>query len=284
MPDLITAILSAASWAEARGIPLPDDLCYDLACLKATIPPRDKKEPGRLEKEKLEQRIYRAVSRYFKRQQEKLLAKLEQQYPGRKATVAPPSILDDLFDDEEFDAEILAELILASKEGVALFGQSVTIGMDWTLTNSRAVDWARQYTYDLVKEIDATTREVLQGAISTFAETPGMTLREVVNILPYDDSRALRIAITETTRAFAQANLLAGQDLKKEWPDVRVIKTWFTNNDELVCDICLPLNGMEVEIDDRFVNPDTGDEFDCPPGHVNCRCWMDSTTDILANA
>jgi len=78
--------------------------------------------------------------------------------------------------------------------------------------------------------------------------------------------------------------LLAGQDLKEEWPDVRVVKTWETNNDDLVCDICRPLNGVEVEIDEPFVNDETGDEFDCPPGHVNCRCWMDSTTDILANA
>lgn len=285
MPDLLTAVLSAASWAQAQGIPLPDDLCYDLACIKAAIPSRDKKEPGRLMKEKSEQRIYRVVSRYFSRQQEKLLARLALKYPDRKAIAMPPGIItDDLFDDEDFDAEILAELILASKDGVALFGQSVTIGMDWTLTNSRAVDWARQYAFDLVKGINDTTRDALQSAISAFADTPGMTLRDVADLLPFSENRKLSIAVTETTRVYANANLLAGQDLKAEWPDVRVIKTWFTNNDDLVCVKCAPLNGMEVEIDEPFVHPETGEEYDAPPDpHPWCRCWNQVTTDILAS-
>jgi hypothetical protein len=286
MPDLVSAILSAVSWAEAQGIPLPDDLCYDLACIKAKIPARDKKEPGKDMKEKSEQRIYRVMRRCFSRQQEKLLARLALKYPDRKAIAMPPGIItDDLFDDEDFDAEILAELILASKDGVALFGQSVTIGMDWTLTNSRAVEWARQYAFDLVKGINDTTRDALQTAISTFVETPGFTIGDVVNMLPYDESRALLIATTETTRAYAQANKLVGQDLKNEWPDVRVIKTWFTNRDAFVCDRCAPLNGQEVEVDEPFVHPETGEEYDAPPDpHPGCRCWDQVTTDILANA
>jgi hypothetical protein len=157
--------------------------------------------------------------------------------------------------------------------------------MDWTLTNSRAVDWARKYAFDLIKDINKTTLEALQTAISTFVETPGFTIGDVVNMLPYDESRALRIAVTETTRAYAQANKLAGQDLKKEWPDMRIIKTWFTNNDDLVCVKCAPLNGMEVEIDEPFVHPETGEEYDAPPDpHPWCRCWDQVTTDILANA
>ena len=71
---------------------------------------------------------------------------------------------------------------------------------------------------------------------------------------------------------------LQGEQLKRDWPDVRVVKMWFTCNDDYVCETCRPLNEKTVEIDDEFAE---GIAF--PPAHDGCRCWMDSTTDILAS-
>ncbi len=93
----------------------------------------------------------------------------------------------------------------------------------------------------------------------------------------FTEDRALKIATTEITRAYATSSQMAGEDLKKEFPDVRVIKTWFTNNDERVCEFCVPLDGKEVEIDEDFYEPDDYSDGN-PPRHVNCRCWMQETT------
>jgi hypothetical protein len=52
-------------------------------------------------------------------------------------------------------------------------------------------------------------------------------------------------------------------------------KTWFTNNDDRVCDICGPMEGEEVASDESFSSGD-----DAPPAHVNCRCWVDYNTNL----
>ena len=162
-----------------------------------------------------------------------------------------------------------------------LFGKLSKLQVDWTLTNERAAEWAKKYTYDFVKGIEDTTRKALQSLISQFVETPGMSIHDVMNgLYMFTEERAQQIAVTETTRAFAQANQLAGEDLKKEFPDVRVIKTWFTNNDDRVCDICAPLDGMVVDIDEFFTTSDDKSLGIDPPAHVNCRCWTETTTDI----
>jgi hypothetical protein len=86
--------------------------------------------------------------------------------------------------------------------------------------------------------------------------------------------------VTEITRSYAQGNQIAGEVMKEQFPDVPVVKVWFTNNDDLVCEICGPLNGEEVGIDDSWDSDDG--PVDNPPAHVNCRCWTQTTTNILA--
>jgi len=119
---------------------------------------------------------------------------------------------------------------------------------------------------------------VLQGIFKTFIDTPGMTIGDVVNMLPYTEVRALMIATTETTRVYAQAELLAGEALLKEFPGVQIIKRWWTNYDDRVCELCQPLHGKEVEQGGLFDS-----QFEGPPAHVGCRCWL-STTTRLAGA
>ena len=71
---------------------------------------------------------------------------------------------------------------------------------------------------------------------------------------------------------------IQGEQLKREWPGVRVVKIWCTCNDDYVCEDCRPLNEMTVEIDEEFAK---GVPY--PPAHDGCRCWMDSSTDILTS-
>lgn len=255
-------------------IPEVIDELYHQAHKAAKIPRRDKREPGRKEKEAAEARIYALTRRVFRRQQAQVVKWLEIEYPGRKAVDVYDAWAE--WDEDETD-DLIAELQRAVKSGVKLFASTLPgmLDLDFALINKRALAKARQYTYELVKGITATTRDTLQRVISAFVETPGMTIGDVVNSLPYSEERALRVAVTEITRAYSTAAQDAAADLKEKYPDVRVTKTWFTNNDDLVCEICAPLNGVEIDQDEQF-----GGEFDGPPGHVSCRCFTSYRTRI----
>lgn len=239
----------------------------------ATKAKRDRREPGRKEKVAAEEAIALAVARHFRRQKLLIRDKLSTGFWNRKAT-APPIYLDDLMvGDDDFLAELLRILTNAAKHGIRLFAESTPLQIDWSLTNSKAADWAHQYAYDLIKGIDQTTRDLTADAITRFVQTPGMTIGDVMNALPFGESRASMIATTEITRAYAEGNQQAGLDLQAEYPGVRVVKMWFTNNDDLVCPICGPLDGKQVELRAEFAPG-----LNNPPAHPNCRCWNTTTT------
>jgi len=83
-------------------------------------------------------------------------------------------------------------------------------------------------------------------------------------VLPLSDPvRAKMIAITETTRAASQSTASYKDYLAQR--GVNMTRVWNTDADELVCPICVPLNGKTED--------EWSAEFpDGPPGHVNCRC------------
>jgi len=168
--------------------------------------------------------------------------------------------------------------------GVGLFANDAEIGFSQDAVNVLAAQFAREYSFGLVKGITDTTRSVLQQQIQNFVTTPGYALRDVMNGLPFDEVRAMNVATTEITRAFATGQELGGKQLRQEFPGVKVVKIWQTNNDDRVCPVCGPLNGMEVGVDEAFTteaNKAVG--LPHPPAHPRCRCWMVSTTNIEAS-
>jgi hypothetical protein len=241
-----------------------------IAELYAAIKRRDKREPGRREKEEAEERITRILKRAFRKQKEQVQRWMETTYFER-AEKRLPEFPDIDFEDDEYQ-DLIDEMLKAAKGGVNLFGTGQAI-IDYTLTNKEAARWAREYVYDLVKGINSTTRDVLRDAVGAFVDTPGMTIGDVMRQLPFDEERAQRVAVTEITRAYAEGEMIAGRELQKEFPGVRIVKIWFTNNDDLVCDICGPLDGVEIELSEKWEG-----DLDQPPAHVNCRCWMETTT------
>jgi hypothetical protein len=94
--------------------------------------------------------------------------------------------------------------------------------------------------------------------------------------------RALRIAVTETTRAYSKGNQIGAEQLKQEHPDVLVTVVWYTNNDDRVCELCGPLHDTEVEQGAGFYDPEPPYADGFPPRHVNCRCWISYRTRIGA--
>jgi hypothetical protein len=155
---------------------------------------------------------------------------------------------------------LLAGTFIAQAE--TMLGEFDFLGVDWGLVNQGAVDWARKYTYDLVKGIEKTTRGYLQKVIPQYFETQ-MTQGELAKILTdsklFGPVRSTMIARTEVTRAASQGELQIANLLEEQ--GIHMLHIWQTRNDELVCPLCGPKNQKEI----------TDGVY--PPLHINCRCF-----------
>jgi hypothetical protein len=233
---------------------------------------RDPREPGVKRKLKFEKELSGLIKRVLARQAEMVERHLQSIYPSRTQKAGADIDLDWTEDEE---AELVMLLIQASRDGIKLFSEGSKLPMDWEFANIEAAKWARKYAGNLIKEMTATSRAALRETIAAFIEMPGFTIGNVMEMLPFNEERALRVAVTEITRAYGEANQIAGQQLRKEFPDLKMIKTWYTNNDDLVCEYCGPLNGTSIPIDEAWDG-----EIQNPPYHVNCRCWTDYGTEL----
>jgi SPP1 gp7 family putative phage head morphogenesis protein len=141
--------------------------------------------------------------------------------------------------------------------------QDLGIGVNWGLANHSAAEWARNYAFGLVNGINGTSRNVLQSALTDWINSgePLSVLHD--QLTPwFGEARAQMIASTETTRSYAEGSraIYRGAGLSK----VIIL----TNNDEIVCPICGPLN-------DKVVPLDSGDAtYGFPPFHPRCRCLI----------
>ena len=249
--SLSAAIDGAAAWADAQ------------VAVKSTV--RDANEPARERKARFDKRLSDILRKHFGTQREAV-----NQYLQMGGRLPVPEYL---LNDPVAQAEVTKLLIEAARDGISEVVNQTGLGFDNTLTNKDAARWALESAGRLNKDVDATTLDVVQSAVSNFADKPGFTLGDVMDQLPFDDMRAQRIAITEITRAYAESNQIAGEQLEKEFGDVPVVKVWFTNNDDRVCPKCFPLDGKEVAIKDEFSSGISN-----PPAHTSCRCWTTTTT------
>lgn len=241
------------------------------AALKARRPV----EPDAAEKLRAERELAAVLKRYFAKLQRKAEAKLKASPPAKEKAVRAADFDAEFFDDDDFLADLLALLVAATKLGALSLPAMLGLDLNLNTTNKEAEQAAREYVYDLIKDLTATARETLQTVLADFVTTPGMTIGDVIERLPFSEERARLIATTEITRAYATGQAAAGETLKEQFPDVRVVKTWWTNNDDQVCPICSPLQGVTVDEDEEFDN-----EFDGPPSHPGCRCWISYRTRI----
>lgn len=153
------------------------------------------------------------------------------------------------------------QVFLDQAEGLM---KDIGIGVDWTLVNQAAINWASSYTFDLVTGIDKTSQELLRKSVSDYFGSQ-MTIGDLERRLTgtFGPVRAEMIAVTEVTRASVQGELALVAEIEKN-NNVKMIPIWNTNNDELVCPVCGPINGKQQ-----------GDGWHVPPpAHPRCRCWL----------
>jgi hypothetical protein len=148
----------------------------------------------------------------------------------------------------------------------------VGIGVDWTLINERAAQWATRYGFDMVRDMTTRRRRFLQSSIRQFYDT-GMTIGDLKERLSREFGvvRAEAIAVTETTRAASEGQRQYIDELTRQ--GVKFERYITTNEDDRVCVICAPKNGKDPE------------EVGYPPFHVKCRCgWQANAVPLGATA
>jgi hypothetical protein len=166
---------------------------------------------------------------------------------------------------------ISTELAYIASDNAEEAAANLGIAFDPAAVDVAAEAWAKDYSYELIKGIDATTRETVSSAITDFTNTPGMTNQDIFDRLSsaFGDVRAQMIAVTEVTRAFS-----AGEQIYQNMltdMGVTTVREWLTSEDEKVCPICGFLDGQQVAPGEKFKDGE-GNEYDNPPAHVNCRC------------
>lgn len=145
--------------------------------------------------------------------------------------------------------------------------QSTTFRPSWSIINKAGRDWARQYTYDMVKGITATSRELISRAVWDFMSGAEMTINDLSSQLTdiFGEVRATMIARTEVTRAAVEADRMTVREIQRENPNINLVPVWNARNGEQACPDCEPLDGLEY-----------GKGWtEYPPLHPNCYCTVD---------
>jgi len=142
---------------------------------------------------------------------------------------------------------------------------SADIAFDWSLVAEEAALWAEIHGAELVTEVLGTTQRIVAKKVSDWLRTPGATIGDLTqSLLPwFDETRAHMIAVTETTKAYAEGERVLIDRARNAGLNVEPI--WLTAQDELVCVICGPLHNKPQS--------DWGD-VDWPPAHPRCRCFL----------
>ena len=189
----------------------------------------------------------------------------------RKAQAARAIEQDEPFDYEgmadELRAAVQPELSALMVDNALRLSVEVGIGFDPAIINTEALRWAREYSYDLVRGLTDTTRRQLQEAVTSFVQTPGMTIGDIESLIEpaFGPVRAEMIAETEVTRAYSESTNELQRMIQQEVPELEVTRVFRTMADELVCGICGPLEGAPESV---WAAQYPGG----PPLHVRCRC------------
>lgn len=234
---------------------------------------RDPDEPNREEKMKAEAQLKKLIQAGLDKQRAETVNQLQRiDYEDIN--------YEKIFNWGELEGQIALIITNGAGKEIEYFGSQIGFDIDWTGTNQKASEWASKYTAKLLKDIDSTTREVIASQVKMFIDTPGYTIGDVVDSLPFGERRSWTIAVTEITRAFAQASLIAGREAQKSFPDLKFYKRWYTNADEKVCTICGSFSTKFILLQDDFVTDGGAVSVEAPPAHPNCRCWMSTRSEL----
>lgn len=185
---------------------------------------------------------------------------------------------------------LLSIFLAGGKSGMMQLPKKAQALLNWDVFNQNAIDYLNLYRLNTVAGINEVTQNQAVKAIGDWIKSGERLDMLTARLEPiFGAERAERIGVTEVTRTYASGNISA-------WKATGLVtaKVWRTGNDELVCDICGPLNGKTVEIDQNFMldqnelPPELARQFGedfiyfSPPAHPRCRCYLAPVTSEVA--
>lgn len=225
------------------------------------------------------------IKKYNEKQKEKVLAALASVVKGVKA-INPKDLLnvkDEIGAFIKFATPVLFELF--GKEGEAALA---LIGAEqaFDFTSAKVKEKLNAAINLLAGSYNQTTLDLLKEKLNEgldAGEGLDQLKDRVSTIYEFSDEyRAARVAQTETFRTGNAAT-------REAWKQSGVVKTltWFTAEDEQVCEFCGPMGGKTVGVEEKWF--DKGEEItgadggklnldyvdiENPPLHANCRCYI----------
>lgn len=208
------------------------------------------------EKDSAESAMLTAMSDYLTSLAQKVIKNVRQAASSVRKSGIPGSLEDytNYFDDKFWndmldllDAAIrpimhdnVTKGATAAADRLSKFG----IGLDPTQFNTDAASYALKYTDKVLRKFNDTTRDGVGAVLGRWIGSEGATLGDLVTALEqaplFSLQRATLTAITETTRAFSQGEMIAGEELAT------------------LADVPMRSKGSGLE----------------PPLHPGCRCWI----------
>jgi len=165
----------------------------------------------------------------------------------------------------------IEELAIAGAVAGARKLREVGFEFDDTLANATAARWAREKAGQLIELLTGTSQKVVGEIVATWVETPGATIGDLADrlkpVVANNADRALMVAVTETTNAYANGEAIIYQQagipravfLPAAHPRCRCwtkavrlkngqwVVVWMTNRDEIVCRTPIRTPWGEVE-------------------------------------
>jgi SPP1 gp7 family putative phage head morphogenesis protein len=141
--------------------------------------------------------------------------------------------------------------------------------------------WIKDNIKKMAIGVDKTTKKIISETVAS-GNSRGLGAEAIAKEVSgkFDDfaiNRARKIARTEITRASNAAAQAA-------WTDSGLVKEkqWFTSLDERVSDICKPLHGKVIKLNEDYIQQGETwegvkmdyEDVSAPPAHVNCRCTL----------
>lgn len=218
----------------------------------------------------LDKSMATGLSKMFSRLKKDIRGSKMRLLRGRKQ--GPQDAINDPEFWPAFRVEMVTRMLPHVREGVteaATFNANLGLAIDMDLINQSVLDFSATYTNEWWNRLEQTTRTALQKAVTNW-QTGGLGdagLPDLIKAIEpqFGAARAKRIAVTEVTRIFDEGNRIAHKAAGIETEE------WQTARDELVDDICAPLDGQHFPID--------GGPRPVTDTHVNCRCARLPVTD-----
>lgn len=171
-------------------------------------------------------------------------------------------------DNKTFSAQIEFDIGQIFEIGAAATDQLFKTSIGLNRNDSAVQKFLSKYTLDLAGQINGTTKDRIVEQIKTslkLGENRDQLSARIEEIV-LDSKRAVKIAQTESIRAYAEGTLATGQRIGAKQ------KKWLTTVDP--CPICQSFDGMVIDIDEQF-----GGTYNCPPAHPHCRCLLQLVVD-----